>query len=155
VGTVEEVVEDDAETPGYMVVPRGRVFEREIFIPLEAVVKAGDGEVFVNVPRLLIGKMPWGERPATGKRWEKLGPRREEVANLYPSRSTALAFSRPELQSTEKQFESHEERPEILTLTIVGSEQRQVSEPILSGMAGWLQPRSGLTGLPRAGSARP
>jgi ureidoacrylate peracid hydrolase len=102
VGTVEEVVEDDAETPGYMVVPRGLVFEREIFIPLEAVVKVGDGEVFVNVPGLLISKMPWGERPTSAKRREKLGPRREEVANLYPSRSTAPAFNRPKLQSTEQ-----------------------------------------------------
>jgi ureidoacrylate peracid hydrolase len=84
VGTVEEVVEDDAETPGHMVVPRGLVFEREIFIPLEAVVKVGDGEVFVNVPRLLISMVPWGERPTSADRREKLGPRREEVADALP-----------------------------------------------------------------------
>jgi ureidoacrylate peracid hydrolase len=43
VGVVEEVVEGDAETPGYIVVPRGLVFERDTFIPLDAVVKVIDG----------------------------------------------------------------------------------------------------------------
>ena len=75
VGTVEEVVQGNAETPGYMVVPRGLVFERETFIPLDAVVKVGDGEVFINVPRLFVGNMPWDEPPTSASRQEKLGPR--------------------------------------------------------------------------------
>ncbi len=87
VGTVEEVVEAGAEKPGYIVVPRGLVFERETFIPLDAIVKVGDGEVFVNVPRLFVAKMPWDEPPTSATRQEKLGPRREQVANLYKSRS--------------------------------------------------------------------
>ncbi len=75
VGTVEEVVQGDAETPGYLAVPRGLVFERETFIPLDAVVKVGDGEVFINVPRLFVGNMPWDEPPTSATRQEKLGPR--------------------------------------------------------------------------------
>ncbi|MBW3575755.1 MAG: cysteine hydrolase, partial [Actinobacteria bacterium] len=76
VGTVQEVVQSHGVTPGHMVVPRGMVFERETFIPLDAVVKVGDGEVFVNVPRLFIAKMPWSEPPTSVSRREKLGPRR-------------------------------------------------------------------------------
>ncbi len=93
VGTVEEVVNGDVERPGYMVVPRGLVFERETFIPLDAIVKVGDGEVFVNVPRLFVAKMPWDEPPTSATRQEKLGPRREQVANLYGSRSPSLEQS--------------------------------------------------------------
>ncbi len=86
IGTVEEVVEGDAQTPGYIVVPRGVVFERETFIPLDAIAKVAEGEVFVNVPRLFVAKMPWDERPTSATRRDKLGPRREQVANLYGSR---------------------------------------------------------------------
>ena len=72
IGAVEEVVEGDAGTPGYMVVPRGLVFERETFIPLDAVVKVLDGQVFINVPRLFVGKMPWDEPPTSATQQEKL-----------------------------------------------------------------------------------
>ncbi len=75
VGTVDEVVESDGGTPSFMVVLRGIVFERETFIPLDAVVKVGDGEVFVNVPRLFIAKMPWSEPPTSVSRQSKLGQR--------------------------------------------------------------------------------
>ncbi len=87
IGTVEEVVEARADLPGYIVVPRGIVFERETFIPLDAITKVGDGVVFVNVPRLFVAKMPWDEPPTTATRREKLGPRREQVTELYGSRS--------------------------------------------------------------------
>ena len=86
IGTVEKVVEAKADAPGYIVVPRGLVFERETFIPLDAVVKVG-GDVFVNVPRLFVAKMPWGEPPTNATRQDKLGPPREHVAKLYGSRS--------------------------------------------------------------------
>ena len=39
------------------------------------VVKVGDGEVFINAPRLFIGNMPWDEPPTSATRQEKLGPR--------------------------------------------------------------------------------
>ena len=94
VGTVEEVVEGDGERPGYLVVPRGLVFERDTFIPLDAVAKVGDDEVFVNVPRLFVAKMPWDERPTSAGRQEKLGPRRQEAATVYASRSPSVEVSR-------------------------------------------------------------
>ena len=86
IGTVEEVVEATADTPGYILVPRGLVFERETFIPLDAVVKVG-GDVFVNVPRLFVAKMPWGEPPTNATHQDKLGLRQGQVAKLYGSRS--------------------------------------------------------------------
>ncbi len=86
IGTVEEVIDATADTPGYIVVARGLVFERETFIPLDAVVKAG-GDVFVNVPRLFVAKMPWGEPPTNATHQDKLGPHAEQVAKLYGSRS--------------------------------------------------------------------
>jgi ureidoacrylate peracid hydrolase len=87
IGTVEQVVEAKADTPGYIVVPRGVVFERETFIPLDAITKVGGAEVFVNVPRLFVAKMPWNEPPTSATRQEKLGPPRDQVVNLYGSRS--------------------------------------------------------------------
>ncbi|MDP8937858.1 MAG: cysteine hydrolase [Actinomycetota bacterium] len=87
IGTVEEVVEANGDTPGYILVPRGLVFERETFIPLDAITKVGGGEVFVNVPRLFVAKMPWDEPPTSATRQAKLGPRGEQVAKLYGSRS--------------------------------------------------------------------
>jgi nicotinamidase-related amidase len=95
VGTVEDVVEGDEQTPGYLVVPRGLVLKRDTFIPLDAVVKVADGEVVVNVPRLFVGKMPWDEPPTGASRQEKLGPRAEQVANLYGSRSPSAGPPAP------------------------------------------------------------
>ena len=82
IGTVEEVVEATADNPGYIVVPRGLVFERETFIPLDAVVIVG-GDVFVNALRLFVAKMPWGEPPTNQTHQAKLGPCAEQVAKLY------------------------------------------------------------------------
>ena len=96
VGSVEEVVEGDAEAPGYIVVPRGLVFERETFIPLDAIVKVAPGEVVVNVPRVFVGKMPWDAPPTSATRQEKLGPRPEQVAKLYGSRSPSLELTTPD-----------------------------------------------------------
>ncbi len=95
VGTVEEVVEGDEHTPGYLVVPRGLVLKRETFIPLDAVVKVADGKVVVNVPRLFVGKMPWDQPPTGASRQEKMGPRAEQVANLYGSRSPSAGPAAP------------------------------------------------------------
>ncbi len=95
VGTVEDVVEGDEQTPGYLIVPRGLVLKRETFIPLDAVVKVADGKVVVNVPRLFVGKMPWNEPPTAASRQEKLGPRAEQVTHLYGSRSPSAGPAAP------------------------------------------------------------
>ncbi len=92
IGEVEEVVEASGDTPGYLLVPRG-LFSRDTYIPLDAVVKKIGRDVVVNVPKLVVGKMPWGERPSAAEQEAKHGPRASDVARLYgsrgPSRTTA------------------------------------------------------------------
>ena len=90
IGTVERVVEATEETEAYLVVPRGLLFGRETFIPLEAVVRRAGTDVFINVPKLVIGKMPWGAPPAGAEQRAKRGPRATEVQQLYGSRSPSV-----------------------------------------------------------------
>ncbi len=82
IGTVEQVVEATEETDGYLVVPRGLIFQTDAFIPLDAVVKRAGNEVFINVPKLLVGQMPWSEPPSRAERQAKRGPRGNDVDKL-------------------------------------------------------------------------
>ncbi|MDP8911924.1 MAG: cysteine hydrolase [Actinomycetota bacterium] len=86
IGEIKEVVEPDAETPGYLLVPRGLVFERDTYIPLDAVVKKAGREVFVNIPKLIVGKMPWDAPPSAAEQDAKRGPRSRDIERLYRSR---------------------------------------------------------------------
>lgn len=86
IGTVEEVVEPSDETEGYLLVERGTILERDTYIPLDAVVRRAGTDVVVNVPKIVVGKMPWDERPSRGDHRSKLGPHAGEVAKLYGSR---------------------------------------------------------------------
>ena len=90
IGTVEQVVEATDEIDGYLVVPRGLIFQTEFFIPLNAVVKRAGNDVFINVPKLLVGQMPWGEPPSRDERQAKCGPRANDVDKLYGSRSPSM-----------------------------------------------------------------
>ncbi len=87
IGTVERVVEATGDVEEHLVVPRGLLFHRDTFIPLDAVVKRAGTTVFVNVPKLVVGKMPWAEPPSRPDRQAKLGPRADAVDKLYGSRS--------------------------------------------------------------------
>ncbi|MEX2594692.1 MAG: isochorismatase family cysteine hydrolase [Anditalea sp.] len=87
IGTVDKVVKATKETEGHMLVPRGLIFKTDIYIPLEAVVKRSGTQVFVNIPRIVVGEMPWGEPPLRADRAAKQGPRATEVDKLYGSRS--------------------------------------------------------------------
>ena len=89
VGPIEGVIQDSAQTPGYLTVVRGPMIKRKTFIPLDAVTKVGDGHVFINVPRLFVGKMPWDEPPSQAIRREKLGPRKP-TGDLDPSHPPTL-----------------------------------------------------------------
>lgn len=59
----------------------------EAYIPLEAIVKRSGNTVFINVPKLVIGYMPWNEPPTKAAQQAKRGPRRDDVEQLYGSRS--------------------------------------------------------------------
>jgi ureidoacrylate peracid hydrolase len=90
IGRVEQVVEASETHEAYMLVPRGIIFETDTYIPVDAVVKRSGNEVFINVPKLVVGKMPWREPPSRSERRAKLGPRAAEVDRLYGSRSPSI-----------------------------------------------------------------
>ncbi len=85
IGDVQEVAEASADAPGYLLVPRG-LFSRDTYIPMDAVVRKVGRDVFINVPKLVVGEMPWEERPSRPDEAAKRGPRASEVERLYRSR---------------------------------------------------------------------
>jgi ureidoacrylate peracid hydrolase len=83
IGEVEEVVAATKDAPGYLRVPRGVVFDKETFIPLDAVVQRVDDRVYLNIPKLVVGKLPWAEPPSIEGMAAKRGPAASEVTSLY------------------------------------------------------------------------
>ncbi len=96
IGTVEQVVQANAEHEAYMIVPRGVVFATDTFIPLDTVVKRAGTDVFINVPKLVVGTMPWSEPPSRRERRVKHGPPADTVAQLYGSRAPSGLKDAPE-----------------------------------------------------------
>ncbi len=90
IGTVEKVVAATKETEGYLLVPRGLIFKTDTYIPMDAVVKRSGTDVFINIPKLVLGAMPWGEPPSRADRRAKHGPRATEVDKLYRSHSPSI-----------------------------------------------------------------
>jgi ureidoacrylate peracid hydrolase len=86
IGHVDRV-ESAGAAGGFLVVPRGLVFAKDTYIPLDAVVKRSGTTVFINVPKLVVGHMPWSEPPSAEAQRAKRGPRRSDVRHLYGSRS--------------------------------------------------------------------
>jgi ureidoacrylate peracid hydrolase len=91
IGTIEKIVMPDNETDGYILVPRGMIFKTDTYIPLDAVVKRSGNEVFINIPKIVVSKMPWGEPPTRASLHEKQGP--ASVDKLYGSISPSMATS--------------------------------------------------------------
>ena len=85
IGRVDRVVDADADSAAHFVVPRGVIFERDVYIPLDAVVRRAGNSVFINMPKLVIGKMPWNEPPKLNEHQQKYGPRAASVDRLYGS----------------------------------------------------------------------
>jgi hypothetical protein len=90
IGTVEKVVKASGEEEGYILVPRGLIFKTDTYIPLDAVTKRAGTEVFINLPKLVVGEMPWKEAPTRQDRTAKQGPAAGEVDNLYRSRTASV-----------------------------------------------------------------
>lgn len=86
IGRVDRVESADG-AGGFLVVPRGLVFAKDTYIPLDAVVKRAGTTVFINVPKLVVEHMPWDEPPSAEGQRAKRGPRRSDVPQLYGSRS--------------------------------------------------------------------
>lgn len=56
----------------------------------DVIVKRAGTGVFINVPKLLIGEMPWSAQPTWQDRQAKCGLRSHEVGKLYGSRSPTI-----------------------------------------------------------------
>lgn len=82
IGTVDKVVEAAEETEGYLIVPRGLIFKSDTYIPLDAIAKRSGTNVFINIPKLVVGTMPWSEPPLHKDRLAKQGSRAAEVDKL-------------------------------------------------------------------------
>ncbi len=94
IGTVEKVVGATNECEGYLLVPRGMIFKTDTHVPLDAVTKRSGTDVFINIPKLVVGTMPWSEPPSQSDQQAKRGPRAEEVNKLYGSRSPSVQEER-------------------------------------------------------------
>ncbi len=85
VGTVKEVVMPQNGTPGYMLVPSGLIFKTDIYIPLDAITKKSGENVFINVPKIIVDKLPWEEAPSKESFSEKQGNPAASINKLYGS----------------------------------------------------------------------
>ncbi len=85
IGTIEQIVQPQDDAPGYLVVGRGVIFETEMFIPLDAITHRAQDRVYINIPKLVVGKLPWNERPTGESTRAKMGPPTDEVHALYRS----------------------------------------------------------------------
>ena len=96
IGTVSKVVKATGDNEGYILVPRGLIFKSDTYIPMDAVTKRCGSDVFINIPKLVVGEMPWKEAPTRKDRLAKQGPRAGDVGKLYGSR-TASALNDGEM----------------------------------------------------------
>lgn len=90
VGSVKEIHPESSTNKAHLLVPRGIFFKTDTYIPLDAVTKRSDGKVFLNIPRIVIGEMPWQEPPSHEEWNEKQAPPASTVKHLYGSRSPSL-----------------------------------------------------------------
>jgi ureidoacrylate peracid hydrolase len=84
IGQVEQLSPAVDGAPAYALVGRG-LLDKETYIPLDAVTRRVDGDVFINIPKLVIGKLPWDEAPTAQSAAAKLGPAADQVEALYRS----------------------------------------------------------------------
>jgi nicotinamidase-related amidase len=94
IGTVEKIVDATEGDESYLLVPRGLIFKTDTYIPADAVVKRSGTNVFINIPKLVLGTMPWTKPPSRSDRQAKLGPRASDVNKLYRSRSPSGSTER-------------------------------------------------------------
>lgn len=86
IGTVDAVHTQAAGGVPYMSVSAGLLgIKGKLHIPLEAVVQRSGSDVFINLPKLVAGKMPWHEPPTLQGYRDKQGPGEESVHALYGS----------------------------------------------------------------------
>lgn len=86
IGTVEAVHAEDGSGVPYMTVSTGVMgIGGKLHIPLDAVAQRAGSEIFVNIPKLVAGKMPWHDPPTPQMQQDKFGPPLDSVSMLYGS----------------------------------------------------------------------
>jgi ureidoacrylate peracid hydrolase len=86
IGTVKQLVAATPDIEAHLVVSQGMLRD-DLYIPAEAVVNRAGNELFVNVPKLVVGSMPWQQPPRREDQKQKQGPNASEVNKLYGSRA--------------------------------------------------------------------
>lgn len=89
IGEVKEVLDSNNEREACLLVEKG-IFNTDLFVPLDAVVKRSKEEIYINVPKLVVGKMPWGAPPTKETQTEKEGQNSAFIEKLYRSRSPSI-----------------------------------------------------------------
>ncbi len=87
IGTVKEIRIANDGTSGYMLVPNGLIFKTDTYIPLDAITKKSGDKVFINIPKILVDKLPWLEPPTKEAYAEKQGSPAESIDKLYRSKA--------------------------------------------------------------------
>lgn len=87
VGIVKAVIAETEETQAYIYVPRGLVFKTDTYIPTDAISKVSNGKIYLNIPKIVIGDMPWQKPPSLTDWTIKQGPPTSGINKLYGSRS--------------------------------------------------------------------
>ncbi len=87
IGSVAAVVDAGAgDGVPYMTVSTGLLgLGSTLHVPLDTVTKRAGNDVFINLPKLVAGKMPWSEPPTSRGQAEKNGPMLANVGLLYGS----------------------------------------------------------------------
>jgi ureidoacrylate peracid hydrolase len=90
IGEISDVVAESEEHEAYLLIKKGIVFTKDLYIPMDTVVKRLDSKVYINIPKLVVSKMPWDEIPTREIRGRKQGPALNNVDKLYNSRSPSI-----------------------------------------------------------------
>ena len=85
IGEVEEIVPAGGDVPGHLVVSKGVVFDKTLHIPLDALTHRAGDSVFINVPKLVVAKLPWDQPPTAETHDGKVGTPAHQVGALYRS----------------------------------------------------------------------
>ena len=83
VGKVKKVVGATASHEEHIVLRHALLFWRTLYIPMEAVSRRAGDTIFINVPGLVVPKMPWKKPPSRANRAVQEGKPAADVDRLY------------------------------------------------------------------------
>lgn len=87
IGKITHLTEPTAGSSGYALVQRGLIFDTDTYIPLDAFIKQAGNKAFINLPKMVVGKMNWETPPTAVATQAKFGQPAARVDQLYGSRN--------------------------------------------------------------------